>query len=76
MASEATKAIKGIAAEVRGDTFAYKAVVSHLGGGGTAYYRFNGRWILCSYDTIPSKTYRRLRAELMQAVRAALPKIS
>lgn len=73
-AQAVTKAIRGIAVEVRGDTGTFKAVVKHLGGGGTKYYRFEGRWILVLWDSIPSKTYRKLRAELREAIEWQLPK--
>lgn len=71
-----TQAVKGIAVEVRGDTWTYKAVVRHLGTGGTDYYRFDGRWILCLWASIPTKTYRALRAQVREAIAWQLPKAS
>lgn len=68
MANETTKRIKGVGAEVRGDGYTWKAVIDHLGGGGTRYYKFNGRWILVTWDRIPSKTYRHLRTKLREAI--------
>lgn len=67
-ANKYTEAVKGIAVEVRGDTWTYKAVVRHLGTGGTDYYRFDGRWILVLWDSIPKKTYRKLRSDLRDAI--------
>lgn len=74
MATAITKAIKGIGAEVRGESFSYRATLAHLGGGGTTYEKFNGRWNVVRPESVPSKTYRALRAKLNEAVRAALGK--
>lgn len=69
---DATTAVKGITVEIRGADFSWKATVHHLGGGGTEYAKFNGRWMRINYDSIPSGVYRRLRSEVNDAVRSAL----
>ena len=72
--TDISKKIKGIGAEVRGDSFSYRATVSHLGRGGTKYEKFNGRWLPIFFDSMPAKTYRALRAKLQEAIKSTLGK--
>lgn len=72
MANEQTKKVRGIEVTIREGGFTWMARVRHLGGGGTDYFRFNGRWELRAYSGLPSKVYRKLRAEVREAVASAL----
>lgn len=67
-----TAAVKGVAAEVRAGGFTWKAVVRHLGGGGTDYYRFNGKREDWFQSDIPTPIYRKLRRAINPAIRVAL----
>lgn len=70
--NETTKAVRGVGAEVRKVGFCWMGVVKHLGGGGTDYYKFNGRWVPTFQSDIPSAVYRALRAELRKNIATAL----
>lgn len=48
--------------EIRHSGFCWKAVRRHLGGNGTSYYRFNGRWE--QVVAPPPGAYRAIRKEL------------
>jgi hypothetical protein len=68
-----TEAVKGVVVEVRGAGFSWRATVRHLGGGGTDYEKFNGRWMPVFYDAIPRAVYRQLRTKLHEAARLSYP---
>jgi hypothetical protein len=63
-----TQAVKGVGAEIRMDGFSWKAVVSHLGGGGTRYFKFNGHWYEVVQSDMPSRVYRALRKVLRENI--------
>lgn len=67
-----TAKIKGVGVQVRADGFCWKAVVDHLGGGGSRYYRFNGCWKVWVQSDIPPRIYRLLRKELRAAINLTL----
>lgn len=67
-----TKAIRGIGVEIRAGGYCWKAVVKHLGGGGTDYFRFNGGWRPWFQSDIPAPIYRQLRKGVRAAVATAL----
>lgn len=54
--------IFGVTATIRADGFTWRATCRHLGGNGTVYERFNGRWEMLSVP--PRRVYRKLRAQL------------
>lgn len=72
--NETTKAVRGVGAEVRKAGFSWRAEVTHLGGGGTRYFKFNGRWIEMVSADMPQSVYRALRTALNESIKMALPK--
>ena len=67
-----TKAVRGVGVEIRANGYTWMARVNHLGGGGTDYFKFNGRWIMMVQGDIPGPVYRKLREGVREAVRIAL----